>query len=457
MTNSFRLLSLRDDLPALLQLRARRFPNNRRWLQFLNSEESSDVAAWSTVANGLSSTSRDLSAPISRPLLLLFLCGATSCCDHVTAELSLDQLDGSRETAGNVLHALVLGLRASLRPRENYESLFDILLRRFGRSGVRRLGECCGHLGLRPAELAAKLEEFDFAERILTSGALSIVQQQVRGPNLLVTFELGPYDSTAEETRYLQSPIAFLSELESREELKRVKESKILRPDSLFNVWITSLYDQNIQFLWPFSIVSLITCLISAITGNSFSRKTIARACGETLDEPICWSEMMMEILVYILLIVINSTYGLVALVFPLFLLISRMPIRSLLKMILENSKCYFPNFLCLIAAFIWMRAVTFPTEFCSKHMQQVHAVATAVVGIIFLIMSFYSSMLAPIVGKFLRNFFAVLNRFIVFLLFYLLMILVFASSFQILYFNARTDNKTTHAQHVRRTVPELS
>lgn len=445
---SVRLIALADDLSGLQELRSRSYSSDRLWLRFLTTAEPpGDSERWREASARLSSAATDMSAAVSKPLLLLFLCAAERCCQQAVASLSAEQLLTATEASGNVLHALVLGLSARLKQPEAYDSVLSLLLRLLPSEAVRRLNECSGHLDLRPAELAARMGEFRFAERLLMSGVLPAVDRQVRGPNLVTTFELGPYDVMADESRFLQSPLMFLSEYKKIEQLRRLKESKVLRPDSLFHAWINSMFKNCFAFGYIWSFLSLAVSFLSAFVGSSYSRKRIASACGQPLQQPIHWSEAVMEILLISSIILVNLSFGVISIVLPFCFRSPKIPFN--LKVFLSCLLCYSSNLICIIGGFIWMGIIAHPQDFCSSDMRIVHSIATAAVSILFLIVAFFSSILTPILGKFLKNFFKIIRCFLTFLFFYLLVIFVFASTFQTVYFNANAgSNATREAQN---------
>ena len=201
----FRSIFAQDDLEALLLLEE---ASDLPLCDFLSS--GGDSAASSEEPSGLPSGTT-VGISLTHPLLLMFLYGAERCCRHAVSALTASELVEIRQPAGNVLHALVAGSRAGLQSRGRYEALLSLLFSRLTRPELRQLGDLCGHLRLRPAELAFHWDQFRLAERLLCNGALSLAKAEVRGPYGIVTFATSDYDVTHEASRAAVSPLMLLT------------------------------------------------------------------------------------------------------------------------------------------------------------------------------------------------------------------------------------------------------
>ena len=116
---------LHDDANALASLR----PVASQWFDFFNSEAAwqTSSTAWRQLCAKLASFDMaSANIAVTKPLLLLFMCGAERCCEVALECLDAKELLAIREPVGNCLHALVFGCRSKLRPK----SVFDALLTR---------------------------------------------------------------------------------------------------------------------------------------------------------------------------------------------------------------------------------------------------------------------------------------------------------------------------------------
>ena len=108
---------LHDDANALTSLR----PVASQWFDFFNSEAAwqTSSTAWRQLCAKLASFDMaSANIAVTKPLLLLFMCGAERCC-----EVALECLDAKEEPVGNCLHALVIGCYSKLRPISVFEAL----------------------------------------------------------------------------------------------------------------------------------------------------------------------------------------------------------------------------------------------------------------------------------------------------------------------------------------------
>lgn len=151
--------------------------------------------------------------------------GTRQCCKLALNTLTFEDLQKIKEDAGNVLHAIVIGCQAKLKPASTYEAVLTDLLNYLSEEELRSLNRCSGHLALRPVELAVRLDEFRITERLMCNGVLQRVNGIVRGPWLIITYDLGEYDANAADSRLLVSPLTLLGESVTIERLRAIKES----------------------------------------------------------------------------------------------------------------------------------------------------------------------------------------------------------------------------------------
>ena len=129
---------LHDDANALTSRR----PSVSQWFDFFNSEAAwqTSPAAWHQLGANLASFDiASANIAVTKPLLLLFMCGAERCCEVALDSLDAKELLAIREPVGNCLHALVIGCRSKLRPKSAFEALLTRLAARLTADELRSL------------------------------------------------------------------------------------------------------------------------------------------------------------------------------------------------------------------------------------------------------------------------------------------------------------------------------
>ena len=388
---------------------------------------------------------QELRVHFSTPLLLMFLLGAERCCRLVLASLPFPVLLQSCEPSGNALHALLIGCARKLRPEAAFHAILAGLLDRYSEEELRQLNQCSGHLGLRPVELAAHMGEFALAERLLCNGVLRKISATICGPDIVVTFDLGEYDISAEESRFFVSPLSLLGESLTIARLRKIKASNILRPMSLFHAWEEVLLQTSMTPRVQGTIWTLITFVIVIVTGNAFLRKRLAYECGYPDAEQPSSSERTLGI-VSMFLVLFNCTYNfLISLMLFCRQLSLFRKVGYKYKLFHQSYFMILCNFgVCMLltwtGAFILLYFVTRPDHFCGQYDYYYIAGAIAVIHLSLIYSVMFTLQIWSVFNYFVANFFQISIQLIPFLIFYILIVAVFARIFESI-INLRGDH----------------
>ena len=372
---------------------------------------------------------------VAKPLLLMFMFGAERCCQLALNLLSFAQLLGIREDAGTVLHALVIGCHRGLRPYAVFDAVLSAVLRRCPPEELRELNECSGHLGLRAVELAVRLDQFRLAERLLCSGVLRKVGHQVCGPEMTLTFELGEYALEAKGSRYLVSPSALLSEDLSLARLKKIKESNILRPQSIFSQW-AALTSKRVCKIGIYNLIFMIfTLLLLVFSGHAFTKKQLVSICHSSNHINITSDDVIWEyvtIFLSSLIVGLNLSSGFsVSYFISMYRRIGcEIPLRELQVFRMIAHYCVL-SFVAAVAISIWAFSLWIPQAFCGPSGYYCLSTAIIVVNLYFVYQAMYDCQLVRYLGQFVTNLFDIALHFAPFIVFYILIIFVFSRTFE--------------------------
>lgn len=387
---------------------------------------------------------------LAKPLLLIFLYGAARCCKLLLSSFALDDLIQIREDAGNLLHALVIGCQKQLQPLSTYDAILTDLLNRLSHEEVRRLNACCGHLGLRPVELAVRLDVFWLAERLLCNGVLQKVEITACGPELIIVYDLGEYGPMASDSRYFVSPLILLGEDLSTERLLAIKESNILRQNSIFRAWVTFAIQSNLRYCIPSLFLVILSFFTLICSGFNLTKKRIACTCHHANAEPPTTIDTILEFaslaLVSFLLFMtlFGCTIVLVSIVkfYKKIGYIYKVGRLSLTRIFLHY---YLPSFVLIINIPIWIYILISPDIVCeSTDLHDFIADVFASIYFCIFYMSVHALQNFPSFSQFVANFFDILGKFVPFLSLYILVVIVFARIFENTTFRRRTLNETT-------------
>lgn len=396
------------------------------------------------------SKSDSIRVAFSKPLLLIFMYGATRCCEFILSNLAVDDLVNIVEDAGNLLHALVIGCQRQLQPWSVFAAILTDVFDRLSEEELRRLNACSGHLGLRPVELAVRLDVFWMSERLLCNGVLKKVETTVYGPDLIIDYDLGEYAPHANESRYFVSPLILLGENLSTDRLLTIKKSNILRPNSLFRAWV----DFSIQRDSRYSLSGICFIMISFLTfifsGFSFTKKRIACACHDVNAEPPSTIDGVFEIaalvfvtfLVFSILFTSNATIISVSRFYKKIGYVYTVNRLAITKAFVHY---YGPAFALIIGLLVWISVVINPSFVCDS--VDLHTFIVVVFAFICFSVFYVTVNTFQYVGnfsQFLTKLFDIQNRFIPFLFLYLLDVIVFARIFENITFRHKTLNETS-------------
>lgn len=429
-----RAILLRDDLEALAQLLAEVGINAESWTTRPKAAPTPPAAA------ALDPRLRDSLAFFGQPLLRAFASGAERCCRFLLRAVPASRLVAAHEEAGNVLHAVVSGTAALPRSRAAFAAILEALLTHLSEDDVRRLCARSGHLGLRPAELAVRLDQFRLAERLLTAGALAKVRQEACGPFVFVTFDLADYSFSAKKSRYLMSPPVLLAEDTSLGRLQKVKESQVLRPGSLLHVWATKMeFKKRAYVLLQISLCVLHGLLI-LVFGSAFSRKTLLSACNLGREPPPTVLEKAAEMFQMAVMLPFYSLAILEMLWCELCLLRSSYRHRHKQQFFSSAHIIILIQFgissvqivsSLLLKVVIVRRA----DNFCGKDDYWYHAIAEFMLDYSVVYAALYGCALNRIFDRFLSNFFRLFMQILMFFLLYFILVFVFARTFENIHF----------------------
>lgn len=380
----------------------------------------------------------DTAVSITKAFLMMVLHGASQCCAFAMDTLSFQEMSSITETAGNLLHVLIIGCRARLRPPAVYDALLTEILDRESEEQVRILNEHCGHQGLRPVELAVALDEFRIAERLLCNGVLNKVKVCVCGPHIYATFDLGEYEYNSSNSRFFVSPVALLAKDLSLDRLRAIKESGILRKNSIFYMWATHVTKRGNWGNWFFCVMILMLITFSTFNGHDVLGESIRYACKYMNANEPKQSDMISEY-IYLFFVVVLSmvsvpfatlvwyrwSQGLKALGYPFSFFRTRMFQISL--------SYYIPTLMVIPWLSTSLVALFRPNTFCGSTLpvQYVVGILTILMNTSLLYITLYSSQVFGFVSQFVSNFFDILSQFVRFLVFYIIVILVFARIFE--------------------------
>ena len=276
-----------DDLEALLTLAAEsRVPDRLTLREFLSGEDTPEA--------------RTADMAISQPFLLMFLYGAERCCRYAVTALDASDLGELRQPSGNLLHALVAGSRAELQRRERYEAVLSMLISRLTRAQLGSLCSFCGHLGLRPVELAVHWDQFRMAERLLCNGALPLVDARMRAPHGIVTFEASDYESDHPSSRTVISPLMLLTANMDLSRVRAMKDAHILRRNGLINAWTVAIEKRHqVAYRLHQALNVIIMLLYWFVTLREELHKTIPKCISISVDERWSMTISLVFIVVY--------------------------------------------------------------------------------------------------------------------------------------------------------------
>lgn len=306
----------------------------------------------------------------SRPLLVMFMYGAVRCCKFILSNLPVDDLIQIREDAGNLLHALVIGCQRQLRRSSVYGAILTDVLDRLSEEELRRLNACCGHLGLRPVELAVRLDVFWMSERLLCNGVLQKVETTVHGPDLIIVYDLGEYDPRASDSRYFVSPLILLGEKLSTDRLLAIKKSNILRPNSVFRAWVNYSTQSCEQYNFPGLFLVMLSFSTLIFSGFSFTKKRIECVCHDvnaepptTIDEVLEFAGLFFTIFLVLLALFVCSAIIIIVVNFYkkigyLYTVDRLVPAKILVHY-------YVPCFVLIIGILIWIYILINPGFIC--------------------------------------------------------------------------------------------
>lgn len=451
--NSARDIFIRDDVAALTAMFEHSAPSQEAKQAFFDTPVACQI-----VGEINEEPTSDSAVFISKPLLLVFMFGAERCCRLALQSLSVQDLFRIREDAGNLLHALVIGSHRKLRPAAAFDAALSTLLVTLSSAELRSLNAHSGHLGLRPVELAVRMDQFQLAERLLCSGVLQKVGKILCGPDVIVTYDLGEYSPNADNSRFLVSPCALLSADLSLERLKAIKESKILRPKSLFRAW-EGLMTRNSRLLKSYGLAWMLISLLAIIScGHSLTRKKIALACNYPHATLPTWKDNCLEYTAFILALLGSVTYVLIS---TALIHWHRFHKKIKYRVSIKHSiftyiclHCSIPSFLACIGTGVWGYALLArPEAFCSSTNYYFLSIALAIVDLYFFYQTIYDFQIATIVSQLVTNFFDIIRVFVPFLILKILVIIVFArifeniSNLQVIHQN-QTFNSGSAADH---------
>ena len=427
--STLRRIFIEDDLRTFMKLMDGK--------NFLNLEGPKSNSWMSTETSDISGTDIqcDTLVRISKPLLLMFMFGAVRCCKLALNSLSVEDLLRIREDAGNFLHALIIGCRAKLRPPKDYEAILTIILNTLTAEEVRQLNATSGHFGLRPVELAVRLDEFQLAERLLCNGVLPKVRNEVCGPQTIVTFDVSEYDYDMPDSRYLLSPIALLVENLSLDRIRAIKEAGILRPNSLFHVWATSYISSGLVLNQMMCLGFAVIMLSVIFKGNPVGDTVVSVTCGYSNSDAQTIHKYMDIFFVSFLLFACSVNLPMA--LFVIFKWASTLkkfkyPFSFVTVAVFPVALNYLIPAVVVICTMLASAVfLASPQSFCGTNDHIYIAISSTVFSISILYMSLYASQMIRISGHFLANFFDILSQFVRFLVFYFIIVLVFARIFQ--------------------------
>lgn len=434
-----RELFIRDDVDSLKTLREERWLSNDAWFEFLNTaqlpdgDEDLDMLQKAPFALRVSDS-------ISKPLLVMFMCGARRCCDYILDEIDHETLPNIRQSSGNILHAMVCGLEAKLRSKEEFLSLLDLLCARLSLQEMRKLSKDVGFYGLRPAELASWFGEFELSEKLLTIHLFEI-HSEIRGAYRHTIYDLGDYDVHDENSRYFVSPFIIMLFTNSFPRVTKLKESGIFRKGAVFYSWARSIEQQN-RFVQRFVCSSMIlNMLITIFLSNKYSRKRLADSCNYAFHEQVNEVESYFELIT----IALGNLFAVMSISVVIVLLeIKYKQLKIGCNKLNGNYSevnifIFFflvPSALTISCTIYWVVIMTNTRNYCDpKKMSELPFVLAGILlGVT--IYTIYVAQFNRIFGRFVSNFLQMFGAFCAFFLLYFVLIVVSAKCMETWYKN---------------------
>lgn len=427
--------AIRDDETRLAALKLR-FTSDHKWLLFLSRSfpVMSETHQQAIIAE-LCPANREANVRMAKPLLILFLCGAHRCCRFLFTTTQHEDLVTIREHEGNLFHALVIGCSAKLRPYQVYDALLEYLIHILSEEQLFRLNAEVGHLSLRPAELAVRLDQFRLAECLFINGGLPLLGTEVCGPHIFATFSVGFYDPAAVHSRFLVSPLSLLVEDNSVARINAMKEAGIFRPDSLFCAWSREYCRRGPTATYFVIVASLVILVMMLLSGFRYSQSHLFLSCKKNF-ESVSSVYMYFEFIIMVLGSCISSfafinTCVVCANLWKMKERLNYRPRIRFISLYWVSIHYCLPSILFLIAQFSWLIILSCPSLFCSEKGFVFHTFVTSVMLLSFLYFALYAAQVEHFVGHFVSKFFTIFSQFFIFFVFYFCVVSIFARIFE--------------------------